>query len=101
MLPPPAPGGEAPPIEVSMRERPQPQLLLADLPQPGEAVRLDDQEENDEPAEYHELEVGNRALGDVQAQVAVEKAHRDTQDDRQQRNEGTAQEGAERLKPRT
>ncbi|HBY45373.1 MAG TPA: hypothetical protein DEG70_03855, partial [Chloroflexi bacterium] len=27
----------------SVRKRPQAQLLLADLPQPGEAVRLDDQ----------------------------------------------------------
>ena len=46
----------------SVRERPQPQLLLADLPQPGEAVRLDDQKEDDQPAEHHQLEVGrNRA----------------------------------------
>src|SRR6185437_8473422 len=40
---------------VSMGERPQPQLLLADLPQPRESVRLDDQEEDDEPPEYHQF----------------------------------------------
>ena len=40
-----------------MRERPQPQLLLAGRPQPRQAVRLDDQEEDDQRAEDHELEV--------------------------------------------
>ena len=30
-----------------MRERPDAQFLLADLPQPGQSVRLDSEEEND------------------------------------------------------
>src|SRR5919199_4519530 len=42
---------------VSMRERPQPQLLLADLPQPGQTMRLHDQEEDDERPEHHELDL--------------------------------------------
>src|ERR1700694_4770730 len=40
-----------------VRERPQAQLLLGDLPQPGQPVRLDDQKEYDEPAEYHQLQL--------------------------------------------
>jgi hypothetical protein len=31
-----------------MREGPQPQLFLGDGPQPGQAVRFDDQEEHDQ-----------------------------------------------------
>src|SRR5512139_3682359 len=52
---------------VSVRERPQPQLLLADRPQPRQAVRLDDQEEDDQRAEDHELGVGDRGGADLDA----------------------------------
>src|SRR5205823_13788964 len=38
-------------IARSMRKRPQSELLFPDLPESGEAVRLDDQKEDDEPAE--------------------------------------------------
>src|SRR5262245_34721242 len=41
----------------SIRERPKPELFLGDGPQPGEAVRLHDQEEHDQEAEQHELDV--------------------------------------------
>src|SRR5260370_18743452 len=41
-----------------MWERPQPELFLGDLPQPRQPVRLDDEKEDDEPAEDHALEVG-------------------------------------------
>src|SRR5436305_11663041 len=41
-------------------ERPHPQLLLADLPQAREPVRLDDQEEDDERAHDHELQLFDR-----------------------------------------
>src|SRR5690348_7242159 len=44
----------------SMRERPQPQLFLRNLPKSRQSMRLDDQEENDQRAERHQLEVGNR-----------------------------------------
>src|SRR6476619_491390 len=64
----------------SVRERPQPQLVLGDLPQACESVRLDDQEEDDQAAKGHQLEVRNRALGDVQTQVPVEEPHADAQE---------------------
>src|SRR3982074_588462 len=38
-------------------ERPDPEILLADLPQPGEARRLRDQAENDQRAHDHELQM--------------------------------------------
>src|SRR5262245_2669683 len=41
----------------SMRKRPQPKLFLRDLPEPGQAVRLGDQEHDDERAEDHQLEL--------------------------------------------
>src|SRR3546814_1696146 len=41
----------------SVRERPAPELLLADMPEPGEAGRLDDQEEDDQRTEDHELDM--------------------------------------------
>src|SRR4029453_11533006 len=40
-----------------MRKRPQAELLLGDLPEPREAVRLHDQEEEDEAAEDHHLDL--------------------------------------------
>src|SRR5690242_21427368 len=41
----------------SVRERPEPQLLLGDLPEAREPVRLRDQEEDDEAAEDHQLDL--------------------------------------------
>src|SRR5262245_53164437 len=40
----------------SVRERPQPVLLLGGLPEPRQAVRLDDQKEDDESAEDHQFD---------------------------------------------
>src|SRR5271165_7065126 len=60
----------------SMRERPEPQLLLADRPQPRQAVRLDDQEEDDQRAEDHRLQIGHqidRNLEPGEARRVVEK----------------------------
>src|SRR5262249_23394492 len=48
-----------------MRKRPQPELLLRDLPESREAARLDDQEEDDQPAKDHQLDLlleGHRQL---------------------------------------
>src|SRR5688572_19663433 len=53
----PARGGNCSECAPSVRKRPHPEFLLADLPQPREAVRLDDQEENDQHADHHELEM--------------------------------------------
>ena len=44
-------------IAASMWERPQTELLLRNLPQPREAVGLDDQEKDDQAAEHDQLEV--------------------------------------------
>src|SRR6478752_3123189 len=57
----------------SVRERPQSQFFLGDLPDARKPVRLDDQEEDDQPAEYHQLEVRADAAGHVQMQRVVEK----------------------------
>src|SRR5579871_6846391 len=40
-----------------VREWPHPQLLLANLPQPGKTVRLDRQEKDDQGADDHQLDV--------------------------------------------
>src|SRR6267378_6969814 len=40
-----------------IRKWPHPELLLADLPQPGEAARLDREEEDDQGANDHQLNV--------------------------------------------
>src|SRR5258708_2049843 len=71
-----------------MREGPQPQLLLADLPEPGEAARLDDEEEYDEAAEDDLLQVGHEIDGDDEAELRRHVL----QEDRQQHDEARAQE---------
>src|SRR5215212_11600927 len=40
-----------------IRERPHPEFLLADLPQPREAVRLDDQAEDNQRSDDHKLQL--------------------------------------------
>src|SRR5688572_30669949 len=73
-----------------MRERPQPELLLADRPQPGKAVRLDDQEEDDQRAEDHGSEMRGQGGIDRNAEgrPQVVKDYRDDDD------EGGAEEAA-------
>src|SRR5262245_32402798 len=44
-------------IARSIWKWPHPQLLLADLPQAGEAVWLDREEEDDQGADHHQLNV--------------------------------------------
>src|SRR5687767_8154734 len=75
MTPPPQERGVsiARSIAWSMRERPQPQLLLGDLPEAGKAVRLDDEEEDDEPAEDDELQVGHRGVRDLDPEGRLRK----------------------------
>ena len=53
----------------SIGEGPQPNFFLSDLPQPREAMGLDDQEENDRTAKDDELQIrqgvaGQRALAE-------------------------------------
>ena len=54
----------------SVGKRPHPQFLLPDLPQPRQAVRLDDQEEDDQRADDHEGAGARRSrqlIGDAEA----------------------------------
>src|SRR5260221_11329478 len=74
-----------------MRERPEPQLFLADLPQPREPARLDDQKETDQAAEDHVFEIGQ----DVDRQGQPEQGADAVEEQGQQGDEGGAEEGAE------
>src|SRR6185295_1667986 len=71
----------------SVGKRPQAELFLRDLPEPREAMRLDDQEEDDEPAEDHQLEIRDRALGDAQMQARIQEAYGHREHDGDQRDE--------------
>src|SRR5258708_1588289 len=50
-----------------IRKRPDPQLLLADLPEARQSPGLDDQEEDDEAAEDHGLQVAHGVDGDIES----------------------------------
>src|SRR6266550_4706410 len=74
-----------------VRKRPHPQLLLPDRPETREAVRLDDEEEDDEGAEDHELEVR-----DHRGRQRYPEPHRQlVQHQRQDDDERRAEEGAQ------
>src|SRR5690349_21604242 len=75
----------------SMREWPEAELFLADLPQAREAVRLGDQEEDDHGAEDHELEVLAQGRVDRHAECGRHLV----QQDRHDRDEGCTQEAAD------
>src|ERR1700693_4254197 len=75
-----------------VRERPESKLLLSDLPEAREPERLDGQEENDQGAKDHQLEVRSQALAGAAGEEGV---RRHVQADRQQHDERRAQEGAE------
>src|SRR6185369_6748801 len=79
----------------SVRERPQPQVVLERLPQSREPQRLRDQEEEDEPAEDDELHVRHH----VGAHEAAAQPRRDVQtvgdEDGKQHHEGGAEEAAQ------
>src|SRR4029453_11225819 len=78
-------------VRLSTRERPEPQLLLPDRPQPREAVRLDDQEKHDECAEDHGLDVRGGGGGLRNAKPAGDLVEHQRQD----HDERGAEEGAE------
>src|SRR5215471_5554852 len=77
-------------VSTSMREGPETQFLLADLPQPGQAVGLDGEEEEDQGTEDHQLEVRGKGLADT---AAKKRVGGDVQQDRQQHDEPGAEEG--------
>src|SRR5262245_61858608 len=77
---------------LSGRERPQPELLLSDLPEPGQAVRLHRQEKENQRAEGDELQVRGQALADP---AGEERVGGDVQEDGEQDDEGRAQKGSQ------
>src|SRR6266702_5614412 len=54
----------------SVGERPHPQFLFSDLPEPGEPMGLDNQKEDDERTDDHEGEMFDRRGVDSQAEQA-------------------------------
>src|SRR3989454_2275171 len=79
----------------SMGEWPESQLLLRDLPEPGQAVRLDDQEEEDQSAEDHQLDL----LLERNRKPEPDRVRRVAQDDRNEHDERGAEEGAQDAAP--
>src|SRR5437763_16306527 len=74
-----------------MRERPEPQLLLADRPKARQAVRLDDQEKDDKRAEDHRLQIGHQ----IDRNLTPGEALRVVEKNRQEHDESGAEERAE------
>src|SRR5438552_11627881 len=75
----------------SMGEWPEPRLLLRDLPEPRQAARLDDQEEDDQSAEHHQLDL----LLERHREPEPHGVRHIREDDRHQHDERGAEERAE------
>src|SRR5260370_17715527 len=75
----------------SMREGTEAQLLLADGPEPRQTVGLDDQKEDDQRAEDHRLQIGHQ----IDRNLQPGEARRVVEKNRQQHNEGGAEERAQ------
>src|SRR5258706_6848901 len=75
-------------FDASVRERPEPQLFLADRPEAREPARLHDQEEYDERPEDHEFYVRDHCS----RQRYAEPAGQLVQHQRQDHDEGGAEE---------
>src|SRR5260221_615220 len=78
-----------------MRKRPEPQLLLSDLPEPRQAARLDDEEKHDKPAEDHVLEIGQHVdrygKSEPQSGAIEEKRRQDEKGGAEERAEDAAE----------
>src|SRR5262249_52532172 len=83
------------PVLRLMRERPEPDLLLDDLPHAGEAARLVNQQENEETAEDDALELGQQVAIDLAAEQRRDIVQREGQqldvDDAEERAQDTAE----------
>src|SRR6266403_3934735 len=75
----------------SMGKRPQSQLLLRDLPEPRQPARLDDQEDDDQAAEDHQLDL----LLEGDGQPEPDRVRRVAEEERHQHDEGGAEERAQ------
>src|SRR6266481_1190557 len=81
--------------KVLVREWPEPQLFLGDLPQARKAQRFDDQEKDDERAEQDQGEVGYQPRGKGEAERALDRGGREVHEDRQKHDESRAEERAQ------
>src|SRR5690349_17428454 len=77
-----------------MRKRPEPQLLLKDLPQAREPVRLDDEEEDDQAAEDDRFGVRHHRVRHLDAERGLERFRDQVEEDRKERDERGAEERA-------
>src|SRR5512144_3026129 len=75
----------------SMRKRPDPELLLPDLPEPGEAVWLDDEEDDDQRTEADQLQLAQEPRLHIPAHHCVEGP---VQEQREESDERRAEERA-------
>src|SRR5450830_1056283 len=78
----------------SVREGPKPELLLGCGPKFGQAMRLDDQEPHDQAAKDHQLGVRGRGGADVAPDQAGQEGQELVQRNRQDHDEGRAEEAA-------
>src|SRR6266852_8574612 len=76
----------------SVGKRPEPQLFLGDLPQARQAQRLDHEEKDDERAEQDQGQVGHQSRGKGEAERALDRGGREVHEDRQEHDEGGAEE---------
>src|SRR6267142_6023690 len=76
---------------LSVRERPQPQFLLGDLPEPRQPLGFHDQKEDDESAEDHQLDL----LLQRHRQPHPDEMGHVGQEDRHQQDEAGAEERAQ------
>src|SRR5829696_7945736 len=79
----------------SMGERPEAELFLARRPEPRQSVRLDDQEEDDQRAEDHELQVRGGHDRDRDAEPPRHRVQEQRQEDDEARAEEAAHDRAE------
>src|SRR5689334_18401902 len=83
--------GTGPECALSIWERPHPEFLLSDLPQPGKTGRLGDQEQNNERSQHHKVDVLERGRGHGNAGRLLKH----TQNNRQAPDQGRPEERAE------
>jgi hypothetical protein len=75
-----------------MREGPQPQLLLTNLPQPGKTMWFNDQEKDDQRPKNHQFDLRDQRWRQGIAKESMENL---VEKDRQQGDEDRPEEGAE------
>src|SRR4051794_1064302 len=79
----------------SIGERPDQELLLADLPEPREAARFDDQEKNDERAYDDEAKMLDGVSADRNAERRKDCRQHDSENDGHDEDERRAEERAD------